>query len=52
MLVAVRQLKIMPPGTSGLTGDASEPLLVSYATSGDVSGDRERVVGYAGIVIP
>jgi MEMO1 family protein len=25
--------------------------LVKYATSGDVSGDRERVVGYAGIVI-
>jgi MEMO1 family protein len=24
--------------------------LVRYATSGDVSGDRERVVGYAGIV--
>lgn len=52
MLVAVRQLKKMAPGTSGLTGDASEPLLVSYATSGDVSGDRDRVVGYAGIVIP
>jgi AmmeMemoRadiSam system protein B len=25
--------------------------LVKYATSGDVSGDRERVVGYAGIVV-
>jgi AmmeMemoRadiSam system protein B len=25
--------------------------LVSYATSGDVSGDREMVVGYAGIVV-
>jgi AmmeMemoRadiSam system protein B len=25
--------------------------LVRYATSGDVSGDRERVVGYAGIVV-
>jgi len=25
--------------------------LVKYATSGDVSGDRETVVGYAGVVI-
>jgi AmmeMemoRadiSam system protein B len=25
--------------------------LISYATSGDVSGDRERVVGYAGIIV-
>jgi MEMO1 family protein len=25
--------------------------LVDYATSGDVSGDRERVVGYAGMVV-
>ena len=25
--------------------------LVKYATSGDVSGDRETVVGYAGIVV-
>src|ERR1700730_10407029 len=25
--------------------------LMSYATSGDVSGDRERVVGYAGIIV-
>ena len=25
--------------------------LVSYATSGDVSGDREMVVGYAGLVV-
>jgi hypothetical protein len=25
--------------------------LVKYATSGDISGDLERVVGYAGIVI-
>jgi AmmeMemoRadiSam system protein B len=52
MLVAVRELRKMPPGASGLTGDAAEPLLVNYSTSGDVSGDRERVVGYAGIVIP
>jgi MEMO1 family protein len=52
MLVAVRQLKKMPPGASGLTADATEPQLVSYATSAQVSGDRERVVGYAGIVIP
>jgi MEMO1 family protein len=25
--------------------------LVKYATSGDISGDREQVVGYAGIVV-
>jgi hypothetical protein len=25
--------------------------LVAYATSGDVSGDRDAVVGYAGICI-
>ncbi len=25
--------------------------MVTYATSGDVSGDRERVVGYAGIIV-
>jgi MEMO1 family protein len=39
MLTAARQLG----ATSGE--------LVKYATSGDVSGDRERVVGYAGVVI-
>jgi MEMO1 family protein len=25
--------------------------LVKYATSGDISGDRERVVGYAGVIV-
>lgn len=30
---------------------ATEARLVRYATSGDVSGDREQVVGYAGIAI-
>jgi MEMO1 family protein len=40
MLVAVREL------------GATEARLVRYATSGDLSGDRERVVGYAGIVVP
>jgi len=25
--------------------------LVKYATSGDVSGDRDMVVGYAGVVV-
>lgn len=29
-----------------------EAKLVRYATSGDVSGDRDEVVGYAGIVFP
>jgi MEMO1 family protein len=39
MLVAVRDL------------GASEAELIRYATSGDINGDREHVVGYAGIVI-
>jgi MEMO1 family protein len=30
---------------------AREAALVEYATSGDVSGDRETVVGYAGIIV-
>ncbi len=30
---------------------ATRATLVRYATSGDVSGDRDRVVGYAGIVV-
>jgi len=30
---------------------ASRTDLVKYATSGDVSGDRTRVVGYAGIIV-
>ena len=30
---------------------ASSAMLVRYATSGDVSGDFERVVGYAGIIV-
>lgn len=39
MLTAVRQ-----PG-------AKSAELVKYATSGDISGDRDMVVGYAGIVV-
>jgi AmmeMemoRadiSam system protein B len=39
MLVAARDL------------GATQAELVRYATSGDINGDRERVVGYAGIVI-
>ena len=39
MLVAAREL------------GAQEARLIRYATSGDVSGDREQVVGYAGIVV-
>jgi len=31
---------------------AKEARLVRYATSGDISGDRDEVVGYAGIVFP
>jgi AmmeMemoRadiSam system protein B len=39
MLVAVKNLK------------AKEGIVVGYATSGDVTGDRNEVVGYAGIVL-
>ncbi|MGA3292769.1 MAG: AmmeMemoRadiSam system protein B [Candidatus Acidiferrales bacterium] len=39
MLVAVREL------------GATEARLVRYATSGDISGDREQVVGYAGMIL-
>lgn len=31
---------------------ATSAELVKYATSGDISGDRELVVGYAGITVP
>lgn len=31
---------------------ASEAKLIRYATSGDVSGDRDQVVGYGGIIFP
>lgn len=40
MLVAVREL------------GAKEAQLVRYATSGDATGDRDEVVGYAGIIVP
>jgi MEMO1 family protein len=30
---------------------ATEAELVKYATSGDISGDRDQVVGYAGIIV-
>jgi MEMO1 family protein len=39
MLIAARQL------------GAKSAELVKYATSGDVSGDRDMVVGYAGVVV-
>ena len=39
MLVAMREL------------GAKTAKLIRYATSGDVSGDRDQVVGYAGIVV-
>jgi AmmeMemoRadiSam system protein B len=39
MLVAAKQL------------GATKAELVKYATSGDVSGDFDRVVGYAGIAV-
>ena len=43
------------PATAALAyarlAGASAPELVAYATSGDTSGDRQRVVGYAGVVM-
>ncbi len=48
MLVAVRELGGMPSRSPS----SQSPRLIRYATSGDINGDRERVVGYAGIVIP
>jgi AmmeMemoRadiSam system protein B len=39
MLVAVREL------------GATQAQLVRYATSGDINGDRTKVVGYAGIIL-
>jgi AmmeMemoRadiSam system protein B len=32
--------------------DAGAPALVGYATSGDAFGERDRVVGYAGVIVP
>jgi hypothetical protein len=37
--------------TAALRLGASSAELVKYATSGDVSGDRTHVVGYAGITV-
>jgi MEMO1 family protein len=37
--------------TAALRLGATSAELVKYATSGDVSGDREHVVGYAGIAV-
>jgi MEMO1 family protein len=43
------------PATAALsyarTAGARAPELVAYATSGDASGDRDRVVGYAGVIV-
>lgn len=35
---------------AGLLG-ATKATLVRYATSGDISGDRDEVVGYAGVIV-
>lgn len=40
---------VMLTAAKGLGAKSAE--LVRYATSGDVSGDREMVVGYAGVVL-
>ena len=37
--------------TSTKTAGARQAELIRYATSGDVSGDKDMVVGYAGIAI-
>jgi AmmeMemoRadiSam system protein B len=37
--------------TAGKRLGASSAELIKYATSGDVSGDREMVVGYAGVLV-
>jgi MEMO1 family protein len=37
--------------TAAISLGAKSAELVRYATSGDVSGDREMVVGYAGVVV-
>jgi len=37
--------------TAAKISGATKATLVSYATSGDISGDRDAVVGYAGIVV-
>jgi AmmeMemoRadiSam system protein B len=43
------------PAVSVLTAarllGATQARLVRYATSGDVSGDRNEVVGYAGVIV-
>jgi AmmeMemoRadiSam system protein B len=39
----------MLTATKRLGASAAE--LIKYATSGDISGDRDKVVGYAGIVV-
>jgi MEMO1 family protein len=39
MLIAMRDL------------GAKQAELVRYATSGDITGDREEVVGYAGLIV-
>ncbi len=45
----------MGPAVAMLTAarelGAKSAELVKYATSGDISGDRQRVVGYAGVVV-
>jgi len=37
--------------TAALSLGATKAELIKYATSGDVSGDRNMVVGYAGIIV-
>ena len=50
-----QHVRIRPDGGDAYCGQATGSdcgsELVKYATSGDVSGDRERVVGYAGVIV-
>ena len=35
----------------GASPGATRAELVRYATSGDINGDRDEVVGYAGVIV-
>jgi AmmeMemoRadiSam system protein B len=37
--------------TGAMILGAKSAELIKYATSGDVSGDRDHVVGYAGVAV-
>lgn len=49
-MCGVGPVVVMLTATKKLGATRAE--LVKYATSGDISGDRDLVVGYAGVIIP